>query len=67
MQYNLGFGRVQIVPNGRGWVRMGAIGYKVAGGQKNKGSIHIYWYTAHVFGLMAGKFPPESHIHLVQA
>ena len=42
MQYNLGFGRVKIDVNGRGWVRMGAIGYKGAGGQENKASGRIY-------------------------
>ena len=42
MQYNLGFGRVQIGVNGRGWVQMGAIGCTGAGGQENKASGRIY-------------------------
>ena len=49
IQYNLGFGRVQIDVNGRGWVCMGAIGYNGVGGQENKASGLIYCYTVHVF------------------
>ena len=67
MQYNLGFGWVQIGVNGCGWVQMGAIGYKGAGGQANKASIHIYWYIAHVFRPYDREISPKSQMHAVQA
>ena len=40
------------------WVRMGAIGYVGAGGQENKVSMSICWYTGHGFGSHGrGNFP----------
>ena len=42
IQYNLGFGQVQMGANGCGWVRMGAIGCRGVGEQENKASMHIY-------------------------
>ena len=60
MQYNLGFGWVQIGVNGCGWVQMGAIGYKGAGGQANKASMHIYWDTAHAFRPYGREISPQK-------
>ena len=57
---------MQIGVNGRGWVQMGAIGYKGAGGQANKASMHIYSDTAHAFRPYGREISPKNHIHVVQ-
>ena len=67
IQYNLGFGQVQMGANGCGWVRMGAIGCRGVGEQENKASMHIYWYTTHAFRPYGREISPKNHIHAVQA
>ena len=51
---------MQIGVNGRGWVQMGAIGYKGAGGQANKASMHIYSDTAHAFRPYGREISPKK-------
>ena len=58
---------MQIGVIGRGWVQMGAIGYRGAGGQENKARMHIYWYTAHALRPYGQEISPKIHIHVVQA
>ena len=58
---------MKIGASGRGWVRMGAMGYRGAGGQENKAIMHIYWCIAHAFRPYGQEISPKIHIHVVQA